>query len=162
MQKNDAIIYEYGDKYHIIQRSQQNKNAPYSASENVALTASLPLDVDNISLGKNALLALNSYGIVDPSHSPWELKELRKQLCGWVVAKSYQSLLKNCRIVILLKDFKHNKIEIIPFDNCNYNKWESMMSDRIIYLPIDSGTEEVGDAINKAFLEATYHPERKK
>ncbi|WP_409310355.1 contact-dependent growth inhibition system immunity protein [Pectobacterium sp. B1J-3] len=158
----DAIIYEYNDKYFIIQRSRQDKRRTDSPSENVALAAALPTNVDIITLGKEALTAIDNYDVIDPAYKPWELKELRKQLCGWVGARSYTGLLKNCRIVLLYKDFDEGKIKVIPFDNHNIKAWESMMSDDIIILPIDAAIDNVGIAIDKALSISTYHPERKK
>ncbi|MBI0432160.1 DUF1436 domain-containing protein, partial [Pectobacterium parmentieri] len=62
MQKYDAIIYEFGDKYFIVQRSRQSKNMAESPSENVALAAALPTNVDITTLGKEALTAIDNYG----------------------------------------------------------------------------------------------------
>ncbi|QQA75783.1 contact-dependent growth inhibition system immunity protein [Pectobacterium parmentieri] len=161
MQKYSSIVYEFGDKYFIVPRSRQSKNMAESPSENVALTAVLPTNVDITTLGKEALTAIDNYGVVDPAYDPWELKELRKQLCGWVGARSYTGLIKNCRIVLLYKDFDEEKIKVIPFDNHNIKAWESMMNDEIIVLPIDATIDDIGAAIDKAFSISTYHPERK-
>ncbi|ACX90014.1 contact-dependent growth inhibition system immunity protein [Pectobacterium parmentieri] len=158
----DAIIYEYNDKYFIIQRSRQSKNIVDSPSENVALAAALPKNVDITTLGKEALAAIDNYDVVDPAYKPWELKELRKQLCSWVGARSYTGLIKNCRIVLLYKDFDEEKIKIIPFDNHNIKAWESMMNNDIIVIPIDENINDIGSAINTSFSISTYHPERKK
>ncbi|AOR63395.1 contact-dependent growth inhibition system immunity protein [Pectobacterium wasabiae] len=161
MQKHSSIIYEFGDKYFIVQRSKQDKRQAESPSENVALAAALPINTDITTLGNEALTAIDNYGVVDPAYKPWELKELRKQLCGWVGARSYTGLIKNCRIVLLYKNFDEEKIKIIPFDNHNIKAWESMMNDDIIALPIDATIDDIGTAIDKAFSISTYHPERK-
>ncbi|AYH03377.1 contact-dependent growth inhibition system immunity protein [Pectobacterium parmentieri] len=158
----DAIIYEYNDKYFIIQRSRQDKSQAESPSENVALAAVLLTNVDITTLGKEALTAIDNYDVVDPAYDPWELKELRKQFCGWVGARSYTGLIKNCRIALLYKNFDEEKIKVIPFDNHNIKAWESMMNDDIIVLPIDATIDDIGAAIDKAFSISTYHPERKK
>ncbi|WP_323637353.1 contact-dependent growth inhibition system immunity protein [Pectobacterium polaris] len=158
----DAIIYEYNDKYFIVQRSRQDKRRTDSASENVALAAALPTNIDITTLGKESLTAIDNYDVIDPAYKPWELKELRKQLCGWVGARSYTGLLKNCRIVLIEKNFDENRIKVIPFDNHNIKAWESMMNDDIIVLPIDATIDDIGAAIDKAFSISTYHPERKK
>jgi hypothetical protein len=162
MQKHSSIIYEVSDKYFIIQRSKQDKQQAESPSENVALASILPKGIDVMTLGQEALAAINSYGTVDPTYEPWELKELRKQLCGWVGVRSYPGLMKNCRIVLLEKDFDKNNINVIPFDNNNIKPWESMIDNEIISLPIDADKESVGKAIDTAFSISTYHPERKK
>ncbi|MBI0432135.1 DUF1436 domain-containing protein, partial [Pectobacterium parmentieri] len=62
MQKHSSIIYEFGDKYFIVQRSKQEKRHAESASENVALAAALPTNVDITTLGKEALTAIDNYG----------------------------------------------------------------------------------------------------
>ncbi|MBI0520939.1 DUF1436 family protein, partial [Pectobacterium parmentieri] len=144
----DAIIYEYNDKYFIIQRSRQDKSQAESPSENVALAAVLLTNVDITTLGKEALTAIDNYDVVDPAYDPWELKELRKQFCGWVGARSYTGLIKNCRIALLYKNFDEEKIKVIPFDNHNIKAWESMMNDDIIVLPIDATIDDIGAAID--------------
>lgn len=157
----DSIIYEYNETYFIIQRSRQSRNVEDSVSENVALAASLPNSTDYSKLGEAALVALDQYDVVEPAYKPWELKELRKQLCGWVGAKSYPGLLKNSRIVLMVKDFAAETIKIIPFDNNNIKPWESMIDTKIISLPIYANHDSVGQAIDAAFSISTYHPERK-
>ncbi|MTD28601.1 DUF1436 domain-containing protein [Erwinia sorbitola] len=161
MQKHDAIIYEYGDKYFIIQRSKQDERQSECPSENVALTDSLPVGISYPLLGEGVLRAIDNYGAIKPSYSPWELKELRKQLCGWIGAKSYSGLLRASRLVIAQKNFARDRIEIIPFDNFNINKWETMLVGDMICLPADSDFESVGMAIYKAFSIATNHPDKK-
>ncbi|EMQ2088439.1 CdiI family contact-dependent growth inhibition immunity protein [Salmonella enterica subsp. enterica] len=161
MQKHSSIIYEYNEKYFIIQRSKQDKRQDESPSENVALAAVLPRDVDVKILGKETLIAIDRYDIIEPAYQPWELKELRKQFCGWIGARSYAGLIKNCRIVLIEKDFDKNKIKVIPFDNHNIKQWESMLDDKIISLSMDANVEEIGLAIDKAFSISTYHPDRK-
>lgn len=162
MQKYDVIIYEYDKQYFIIQRSKQDKRQDECPSENVALAAKLPENVNLAKLGEKVLDAINDYGRIDPTYPPWELKKLRKQLCSWLDAKSYSSVLKNSRMVIAQKNFDNNKIEIIPFDNFNINAWETLLVDDIIYLPIDSDAKSIGTAVNIGFSIATFHPERKK
>ncbi|MDN8602297.1 contact-dependent growth inhibition system immunity protein [Citrobacter sp. S2-9] len=161
MQKHDVIIYEYNNRYSIIQRSKQDKRQDECPSENVALAGSLPKDVAPSLLGETVLKAIDSYGTIDPSYFAWELKELRKQLCSWVGAKSYTGFLKNRRLVLAQKNFDKKRIEIIPFDNFNINKWETMLLDDMICLPLDSDYEKIGMAVDKAFSIATFHPERK-
>ncbi|WP_330986287.1 MULTISPECIES: DUF1436 domain-containing protein [Enterobacterales] len=161
MQKHDVIIYEYDNRYSIIQRSKQDKRQDECPSENVVLAGSLPKDVPHSLLGETVLKAIDNYGVIDPSYFPWELKELRKQLCSWVGAKSYAGLLKNSRLVIAQKNFDENRIEIIPFDNFNINKWETMLLDRMICIPFDSEHDKIGISVDKAFSIATFHPERK-
>lgn len=162
MQKHSSVIYEISDKYFIIQRSKQDKLQEESPGENVALASVLPKKIDTMTLGQEALAAINSYGKVDPAYDPWELKELRKQLCGWIGVRSYPELMKSCRIVLLEKDFDKNIINVIPFDNNNVKPWENMIDHEIISLPIDADKDNVGIAIDMAFSKSTYHPERKK
>lgn len=161
MQKHSSIIYEYNEKYFIIQRSKQDNQQDESPSENVALAAVLPLNIDIKTLGKEALIAINKYNLIEPTYQPWELKELRKQFCGWVGARSYTGFIKNCRIVLVERDFDKSKINIIPFDNHNIKQWESMLDDNIISLSIEPNIEEIGSAIDKGFSISTYHPDRK-
>ncbi|HCL5254130.1 TPA: CdiI family contact-dependent growth inhibition immunity protein [Salmonella enterica] len=161
MQKHDAIIYEIAGNYFIIQRSKQDKRQDECPSENVALAGSLSKDIDYSLLGACVLKAIDNYGAIDPSYFPWELKELRRQLCCWVGVTSYPALLKNSKIVIAQKNFDEHRIEIIPFDNFNINKWETMLMEDMICLPVDSNYESVGIAVNKAFSIATNHPDRK-
>ncbi|EDS4738636.1 DUF1436 domain-containing protein [Salmonella enterica] len=161
MQKHDTIIYEYDNIYFIIQRSKQDKRQEECPSENVALANTVFKSESLSILGKAVFESIENYGVVEPSYYPWEQKALRKQLCGWIGAKSYAGLLKNSRLVLVQKNFDEKRMEIIPYDNFNINKWETMLLDEMICLPVHSDFESIGLAIDKAFTIATYHPDKK-
>jgi hypothetical protein len=161
MQKHDMIIYELKGNYYFIERARQDRNGETSPSENTALTSKLPVNADENEIGGAVLQALDNYDKVSPSYSPWELKELRKQLCGWVEVKSYPALVKNSRLVLVYKDFEKDKIFVIPFDNHNINPWETMLEKKAIVLASSAPADDIGEAVTNAFSIATYHPERK-
>lgn len=52
-------------------------------------------------------------------------------------------------------------IQIIPFDNFNLNKWETLLENEATVLPLDASIEELGRSIIDAFARATFHPDRK-
>lgn len=160
MQKHEMIIYEYKDNYYFIERGKQNSNAEISASENTALSSILPVGANAEEVGSAVLKALGNYDKTLPDYSPWQLKELRKQLCNWVGARGYPTLVKNSRLVLVVKDFEKDEIVVIPFDNNNINPWETMLEDKAQRLPVNSSENDIGKAIEKAFTIATYHPDR--
>ncbi|MBP7901618.1 MAG: CdiI family contact-dependent growth inhibition immunity protein [Spirochaetes bacterium] len=161
MQKHDMIIYEFKDNYYFIQRSRQVRDREVSPSENTALTQKLTVSADVCEIGNAVLIALNNYDKIPPVYSPWELDELRKQLCVWVGARSYRTLVKNSRLVLVDKDFGKKKIYVFPFDNHNIDPWETMLVKRAGRLDFSASAADVGKAVVKAFSVATYHPERK-
>ncbi len=119
------------------------------------------MDASAETVGKALVESLNNFGKIAPKFSPWQLKELRSQLCKWTEAKTHPFLMKNSRLVAAVKDFQHESISIIPFDNFNINAWETILEDRAISLPIDSTPVEIGKAIKMAFNISTYHPQKK-
>ena len=161
MESHDAIIYELNGELSYIQRARQDQTRDDTVSENTALTAKLPLNADLAELGAAVLLALNNYDKVVSPYWPWDLKELRKQICDWVGVRAWATLLKSTRIVLLEKNFKKNKIVLTPFDNCNLFSYEEMLTKKAISLPFDVAPELLGKAVVDAFQIATYHPLRK-
>lgn len=161
MQIFDAIIYEYGQRFSVIQRSPQDENINDAPSENVALAGELALNTSPSEIGRIALQAMENHGVVRPKYAPWEIKEIRKQLCNWVGAKSYPDLLKNSRIVLVQKNTGAKRIQTIPFDNFNLNKWETLLESETAELPFSASAEELGRLIIDAFSKATFHPDRK-
>ena len=163
----DALIYEFGSNYFVIQRSQQGKSPrpewgpKRRPSDNSALTAKVPIGSSEEQVGGAVLEALDNYDRHPPSFDSWELKELRKQLCDWVGVRGYPTLVKNSRLVMVLRDPEQDSITVIPFDNHNLNPWESQLTDQQIVLSGTAPADEVGRAVETAFAHATYHPERK-
>lgn len=160
MQKHDAIIFECNDNYYIIQRSKQAPDAAISASENVALTKKLNRATTDEEIGSAVIEAINNYGKIAPEFSPWQLKELRAQLCKWTESKTYPALMRNSRLISVEKDFQHESVSVIPFDNFNINAWETLLEAKAITLPMTPTNTEVGEAVRKAFEIATYHPQK--
>lgn len=160
MELRDALIYEYGNHFWIIQRSPQSEIGS-GPSENVALAARLPLLATAMELGSATLQALENFGTIRPLFAPWEIKELRKLLCGWIGARSMKDLLKNGRLVLVDQTFKDGELRVLPFDNHRINPWETLLEDKVIALPLYPQIEALGAAILTAFDLSTYHPERK-
>jgi len=161
MKRQDMLIYEYRGDYYFIERSRQARDSEICASENTALTSKLPVSTDVGEIGNAVLKSLENYDKVPPAYSPWELKELRKQLCGWVGARSYTALVKNSRQVLVDKNYEKSKILVIPFDNHNIDSWETMLVRRAGRLDVTASAADVGKAVVKAFSIATYHPDRR-
>lgn len=165
--EQDTLIYEYRSTLFIIQRSQQGKakrpgdGSGQRLSESSGLTASLPVGAVHEQIGAGVLKALDSFDRHPPSYDPWELKELRKQLCDWIGARGYPTLVKNSRLVLVLRDSEQGTLVVIPFDNHNLNPWETQLTDRQLVLPATASAREVGQAVETAFTYATYHPDRK-
>lgn len=157
----DTIIYEYGQHFSIIQRSPQDEKITNAPSEDVALAGEIPLNTSPAEMGRAVLLAIENYGVVRPKYTPWELKEIRKQLCNWVGAKSHPDLQKNSRIVLVQKNMNKQSIQIIPFDNFNLNKWETILENEATELPLGASIEELGRSVIDTFARATFHPDRK-
>lgn len=157
----DAIIYEYDQHFSIIQRSPQDEKITDAPSEDVALAGEVPIDTSPTEIGRAVLLAIENYGTIRPKYTPWELKKIKKQLCNWVGAKSHPDLQKNSRIVLVQKNMNKQSIQIIPFDNFNLNKWETLLENEAAELPLSASTEELGRSVIDAFARATFHPDRK-
>ena len=160
MDLRDALIYEYGNHFWIIQRSPQSEMGG-GPSENVALAGRLSLVATTLELGSVTKQALESFGRIRPLFAPWEIQKLRKLLCGWIGARSMNDLLKNGRLVLVDQSFEEDALRIVPFDNHRINLWETLLEDKAIVLPLHPQTEALGAAILAAFDLSTYHPERK-
>lgn len=168
--KEDILIYEYQTWYFIIQRSQQGKEPnpkwgkEQRASENSSLFCKLPLTCTIEDMGKSSIEALDCFDKILPMYDSWELKELNKQLCGWIGVKSINTLNRSCRLVQVVRT--ECNISVLPFDNYNENPWccpmtsEFGFKNRIIELPKDSSFGDIGKAIFEAFKHATYHPNK--
>lgn len=157
----DIIIYEYDQYFSVIQRSPQDENINDAPSEDVALAGKFPINASPSEMGRTIMQAIDNYGQVRPKYAPWELKEIRKQLCNWVGAKSGPDLQRNSRIVLVQKNMHAQKIQIIPFDNFNLNKWETLLESKTTELPLGTSEEELGHSVIGAFSKATFHPDRK-
>ncbi|MDR1284817.1 MAG: hypothetical protein LBJ88_01290 [Campylobacteraceae bacterium] len=162
----DVLIYEYKNYYYIIQRSTQGKeyDERVKSSENVVLYSKLELNCPIKQLGNDVSAALENYNKIRPKFEPWELGGLNKQFCSWVGAKGRKSFDRDSRCVQVIKN---NKLEIIPFDNCNKNGWygpmikEMRFKNKITTIEIDSTFETIGWRIKKAFKKSTYNPNKK-
>lgn len=159
--KETATISEYGNQYWIVEESSQQWPDKDGPTEKVALTGSLPLECSASEMGKLGLVSLDNFNSKRPTFKPWELKELRRQICSWVGAKSWPSLYKNSRYVWVARDSSEDRLRIIPVDNCVVEPNESPLMDHVIELKCSVGPEELGAQIIKAFKYATPHPERK-
>ncbi|HEL4245591.1 hypothetical protein I5U23_01245 [Stenotrophomonas maltophilia] len=157
----DSIIYEYNNYLSFIHRSPQYESVEDCPSENVGLSARMPVRATPDELGAATLEAMRRYGEIRPEFPIWELGKLRRKLCTWTGAKSYADLQKNSRIVIAMTDTSRGTIQLIPFDNSNMNPWESMLVDKIAELPIDIEARALGAHFIKVFGHTTYHPDRK-
>ena len=158
---NERItIYEYKDKYWIIEESCQKWPDKEGPTEKVALAGSLNLDCSSKDMGELSLSALQSFNSKKPSFSPWELKELRKQICSWVGARAWPSFYKNSRYVWVVRDSSENYVKVIPVDNCVVNPYESPVANFTTKIEGDVTSEILGKHILDAFGHATSHPER--
>ena len=163
----EALIYEYKNNYFIIQRSTQGKkfDERIEATENVALFSKLPLDCSLEKLGADVFRVLENFNIIRPKFESWEFSELNKQFCTWVGARGRKPFDRDSRCVQI---YKKEKLEIIPYDNCNKNEWYGPMlnnmgfRNKIIMLDHNSSFEIIGENIKTAFSKATYNPNRKK
>src|SRR5262249_37488243 len=90
-----CIIYEYCNKYWIIEESCQLWPDDEGPTERVPLTGSLPQCYTSLEMGELTFQALDNFNSKKPKFRPWQLKELRKDLCSWVGAKGWPSFYKN-------------------------------------------------------------------
>jgi len=157
-----CTIYEYGNKYWIIEQSSQLWPDDEGATERVALTGSLPQCYTSLEMGELTFHALDNFNSKKPKFRPWQLKELRKDLCSWVGARGWPSFYKNARYVWIARYRPSNVIRIFPVDNCNIHPVESALEKVIIETTADIDAQKFGDLIRGAFLHATSHPERTK
>ena len=157
-----CTIYEYGNKYWVIEQSAQLWPKDEGPTERVALAGSLPQGYTSLEMGELAFHALDNFNSKKPKFRPWQLKELRKDLCSWVGAKSWPSFYKNARYIWIIRDRSLNSLRVLPVDNCNNQPIESPLERFTVETTADISAQEFGDLIRSAFLHATSHPERKK
>jgi hypothetical protein len=170
--EQDMLIYEFGKNYFLIQRGQQGKNpAPQTShqrpSENTRLFSKLPISRPSGELGAAAVETLDNFDKIPPRYDPWENKGLNKQLCKWLGAGRFATLIKNSRLVQLVR--KGNVISVIPFDNHKKNPWLGPMTknagfnkDVVFTVTSGSSCETIGKLIFDAFAVATCHPANRK
>ena len=156
-----CTIYEYSDKYWIIEQSCQLWPAHEGPTERVALAGSLPQNCTSLEMGELTFQALDRFNSKQPKFRPWQLKELRKDLCSWVGARGWPSFYKNARYVWIARYRPSNVIRIWPVDNCNVHPIESALEKFTIETTADIDAQKFGGLIRSAFLHATSHPERK-
>jgi transposase len=162
MMKKDAIIYEHSNSLSVIQRARQDqREGQQGPSENTALAGKASLHDNAEVIGAICNRALDAYDVVPPKYDPWELKELRKDLCKWIGIKSFSNVVKDTRLVLVVRDEQNRETSVIPFDNHNSKPWEEMLVDQAIKLPFASTDDELGNAVKLAFEIATYHPQKK-
>lgn len=160
----NASIFEYNHSFFIIQNGQQGvgprKNTEQRASEYIKLYKKLPAKGNLSELGSVVLEALAAFDTEGPEFESWENTKLAKKIKQWLGARGQKDITVNSREIQIIRWLdKGNLLEIIPFDNFNRNPWCGPMEDKIISLPSDATAQEVGEAIHKAFIIATHHPD---
>ena len=131
-------------------------------TERVALTGSLPQGYTSLEMGELTFRALSNFNSKKPRFRPWQLKELRKDLCSWVGARGWPSFYKNARYIWIARYQPSNMIRIFSVDNCNTHPYESALREFTIEATAGIDAQKFGDLIRSASLHATSHPERKK
>jgi len=142
-----CIIYEYVNKYWIIEESRQLWPEDKGPTERVALTGSLLRCYKSLEMGELTFQALSNFNSKKPTFSPWQLKELRKDLCSWVGARGGPSFYKNARYVWVARYRPSNVIRIFPVDNCNTHPYESALKEFTIETSADIDAQKFGDLI---------------
>ena len=90
----DVLIYEFESKFFVLERCQQGvdinpTHGPrQNASENAAVSQVVALNYSDAQLGKAVLNALDNFDSHAPTYESWQNKELGKQLCSWLGARS--------------------------------------------------------------------------
>ena len=160
-QSGFSEIYEFNNRYWVIQKSYQRWPDKEGPTERVALAGDLPINCSAGQIGELCISALNNFNQMKPQFSPWQLKELRQLFCSWVGAKGWSSFYKNSRYVWVKHDGKMHSIDIIPVDNCSTSPVESAIIGKVRSVSSDVEITKIGQAIFEAFKYATSHPERK-
>ncbi|MEC5408441.1 hypothetical protein VOM14_23095 [Paraburkholderia sp. MPAMCS5] len=154
-------IYEYKNRYWVIQKSHQMWPKGGGPTERVALAGDLPCDCSDTEMGSLCISALDNFNSIKPPFSPWQTKELRQLFCSWVGAKGWASFYKNSRYIWIKYDKTTRYINVIPVDNCRISPVESAIEEKIESISWEAGTGKIGQAIFAAFRHSTSHPERK-
>lgn len=164
--EQEASIIEFDGKYFVFEESQQGTVRPAAtvghqlASERRAVAAVLSWGCDASDLGAASIAALDAFDREPPQFDPWETTKLRKQLLGWVGAKSYPVLEKNARLVRMSRDLRSGLVCVVPSDNHRKNPWWGLQTELAVEIESPISTSLLGDAILQAFSLSTFHPER--
>ena len=162
----DAAIYEYKKQYFILQRCQQGQElnpahgSAQLAGDFCAVSAKIPVDSSALEIGRATLKALDDFDVIGHPFDQFDIPARNKVISSWFGARGMVSLEKNCRVVQIIQDIATGVVSVKPFDNYNRNPFNGPMEDKVIKLKNVTPTS-LGEAIQAAFLVATYHPERK-
>jgi hypothetical protein len=162
----DTAIYEYKRHYFILQRCQQGQELdPAHGSEQLvsdfcALSAKMPIDSSAVEIGSATLKALDDFDVIGHPFDKFDIPARNKVISSWFGARGMGSLEKNCRVVQIIQEIATGVVSVKPFDNHNRNNWNGPMEDKVIKVNPATAVS-LGEAIQAAFLAATYHPERK-
>ena len=162
----DADIYEYKKQYFILQMCQQGQELiPAHGSEQLvsdycAVREKIPVGSSALEIGQATLKALDDYDVIGHPFDQFDIPARNKVISSWFGARGMGSLEKNCRVVQIIQEIATGVVSVKPFDNHNRNNWNGPMEDKVIKVNPATAVS-LGEAIQAAFLAATYHPERK-
>ena len=162
----DSDIYEYKNNSFILQKCQQSQELdPRHGSRQLpsdfcAVSAKIPVSSSALEIGQATLKALDDFDVIGHSFDKFDIPARNKVISSWFGARGMGSLEKNCRVVQIIQDIATGVVSVKPFDNHNRNNWNGPMEDKVIKIK-DVNASSLGEAVQAAFLIATYHPERK-
>ena len=162
----DAEIYEFKKQYFILQMCQQGQELiPAHGSEQLvsdycAVSEKIPVGSSALEIGQATLKALDDYDVIGHPFDKFDIPARNKVISSWFGARGMGSLEKNCRVVQIIQEIATGVVSVKPFDNHNRNNWNGPMEDKVIKVNPATAVS-LGEAIQAAFLAATYHPERK-
>lgn len=161
--RREARIYEYEDKYFVLELSQQGVarlDTPHQRpSEIRALGKVLPCRCMPEELGAAAVAALERFDIEPAPFEPWDMVAHRKTLKSLIGYKSLPSFERNNRLVLLELE-PSGALVAYPSDNHRTNPWQGLIAEQTQTLKSWNCGAEVGALVLRAFELSTWHPER--
>ena len=161
---DETIIYEYKDRYYIMELCQQGDLNPIHG------TRQLPSDIGHLSsvhaidapaeeIGKSVFQALDDFDSRGHPYNKFNLSARGKYIAGLMGSRGLPSLERDSRQIFITRDFEASQLRIYPTDNNNLNKWVDALAPKI--LPGNSTAEIVGKNVVEAFSKSTWHPGKK-
>jgi len=162
-----STIFEYKEKYFIIQEAQQGRvlNPAHGTSQNGTDYAALAAvfnakNVDPDDLGSAILIALDKF---DTEPHPFEQVDIparNRCIKKWIGYRGIKEFEVNQRGVSVTYRIVEKKYIVRPFANHTIRPWIGPQGMPEIVLEDGVSAKEIGDAVLRAFEIATYNPNR--
>lgn len=160
-----SIIYEYKEKYYVMELCQQGKelNPAHGSRQFLSDIAFLSTTLENtaspLEIGQAVFKALDDFDTRGHPYDKFDDSGRNKYIAKLVGARGLPSLERDSRQVVVTRYLDEPRILVYPTDNNHINPWIETTTP--VELPIDASPEKLGQCVIQAFEQSTWSPNRK-